>query len=351
MLGVLSALLPRQASGTVLGAIEDGLLGAQVDDGAGQLAATAADTLALGGSNPSGWGSAIARRAADPTMPSTTVERRAATGHTHESVLFIGRPMYLIKRFQPGDILFRQGDPSDHVVLVRSGQADVLREVGEDRILLGTAKEGEFLGEMGVLDERPRSATVRAASVLEVELISRQGFLARVSSDPQLAQKLLVRMSARLRDVEDMLASLHVASAAATDRARAAAASQGVPAIRLEASTYAAMLYVGSEPIRITGLPYVVGREGEIGEPPLPHRPDLAIPDPKPYRLSRSHFCILTEDDAVQVRDLNSELGTIVNEIPLGHDFARDRIALRRGENTVVAGGWDSPYAFTVTLS
>lgn len=259
--------------------------------------------------------------------------------------------MYLLKRFQPGDILFRQGDPSDHVVLVRSGRADVLREVGEDSILLGTAKEGEFLGEMGVLDERPRSATVRAASTLEVELISRQSFLERVSGDPQLAQKLLVRMSARLRDVEDMLASLHVASAEAKEHGRAAAASQGMPAIRLEATTYAAMLYIGSEPIRITGLPYVVGREGEIGEPPLPPGPDLEIPDPKPYRLSRNHFCIMTEDGTVQVRDLNSELGTIVNEIPLGHDFAQDRIALRRGENAVVAGGRGSPYAFTVTLS
>jgi CRP/FNR family transcriptional regulator, cyclic AMP receptor protein len=249
----------------------------------------------------------------------------------------------------PGDILFRQGDPSDHVVLVRSGQADVLREVGEDLILLGTAKEGEFLGEMGVLDERPRSATVRASSALEVELISRQSFLERVSADPQLAQKLLVRMSARLRDVEDMLASLHAASA--QERGRDGAAAKSIPAIRLEASTYAAMLYVGSEPIRITGLPYVVGRAGEVGEASAAHGPDLEIPDPKPYRLSRRHFCIMSEDDAVQVRDLNSELGTLVNEIPLGHDFAQDRVALRWGDNFVVAGGRGSPYAFTVTLS
>jgi CRP/FNR family transcriptional regulator, cyclic AMP receptor protein len=259
--------------------------------------------------------------------------------------------MYLLKRFAPGDILFRQGEPSDHVVLVRSGRADVLREVGDDQILLGTAKEGEFLGEMGVLDKRPRSATVRAASMLEAELISRQSFLERVSADPQLAQKLLVRMSARLRDVEDMLASLHAASAEARARSRDAEAAKAIPTIRLEASTYAAMLYVGSEPIRVTLLPYVVGRGGGAGEAPLRPAPHLEIPDPKPYRLSRQHFCIMSEDATVQVRDLNSELGTIVNDVPLGHDFAQDRVALRRGENLVVAGGRGSPYAFTVTLS
>ena len=257
--------------------------------------------------------------------------------------------MYLLKRFQPGDVLFRQGDPSDHVVLVRSGHAEVLREVGDDSILLGTAKEGEFLGEMGVLDERPRSATVKAASELEVELISRRGFLERVSGDAQLAHRLLVRMSARLRDVEDMLATLHAESAARA-RAAIATASPAIPTIRLEATTYAAMLYVGSEPIRITGLPYVVGRQSDIGEPAMASRPDLEIPDPKPYRLSRQHFCILADDGAVQVRDLNSELGTIVNEIPLGRDFAQDRMPLHQGENAVIAGGRGSPYAFAVTL-
>jgi CRP-like cAMP-binding protein len=265
-------------------------------------------------------------------------------------VLSIGEPMYLLKRFQPGDILFRQGDPSDHVVLVRSGHAEVLREVGEDCILLGTAKEGEFLGEMGVLDERPRSATVRAASELEVELISRRGFLERVSGDAQLAHRLLVRMSARLRDVEDMLATLHSESAEARARAESATVPKATPTIRLAATSYAAMLYVGSEPIRITGLPFVVGRESEVGEPATGNRPDLEIADPKPYRLSRPHFSILAEDGAVQVRDLHSELGTIVNEIPLGHDFAQDRIPLLQGENAVIAGGRGSPYAFAVTL-
>jgi CRP/FNR family transcriptional regulator, cyclic AMP receptor protein len=52
----------------------------------------------------------------------------------------------------------------------------------------------------------------------------------------------------------------------------------------------------------------------------------------------------------MQVRDLNSELGTIVNEIPLGRDFAQDRTPLQHGENAVIAGGRGSPYAFAVTL-
>jgi CRP-like cAMP-binding protein len=63
------------------------------------------------------------------------------------------------RRFETGEILFSQGDPSDFAVLIRSGSADVLRDAGGDAIVLGRVQAGEFVGEMGVLDGQPRSAT------------------------------------------------------------------------------------------------------------------------------------------------------------------------------------------------
>ena len=113
------------------------------------------------------------------------------------------------RRFEAGEALFRQGDPSDVAIQILSGSVDVLREVGADAIVLGTVRAGEFVGEMGVLEGRTRSATVRAAGPVEAELIERQAFLDRVSDEPELARKLLVRMSARLRDVEDTLTRLY----------------------------------------------------------------------------------------------------------------------------------------------
>src|ERR687892_1670236 len=119
------------------------------------------------------------------------------------------------RRFEADEILFRQGDPSDFALLIHSGSVDVLREVGDESIVLGTVRAGEFVGEMGVLEGRERSATVRAAEPVEAELIERQAFLDRVSAEPELARKLLVRMSARLRDVEDMLAQAYASHEAA----------------------------------------------------------------------------------------------------------------------------------------
>ncbi|MEM7022474.1 MAG: cyclic nucleotide-binding domain-containing protein [Pseudomonadota bacterium] len=259
------------------------------------------------------------------------------------------------KHFDRDAILFRQGDPSDNVILIISGSADVLRETGQDAIVLGTVAAGEFVGEMGVLEGRPRSATVRAAEAVEAELIGRQAFFERVSTEPALARKLLVRMSARLRDVEDVLTQLYAAQE--EDRASqqvipaAGAADEAPAAITLTGATYAAKFFIGPDPIPISHLPFTVGRRHDGHEGSSVITPDLAIPEDEPHRLSRAHFSLISDEDRIIVRDLNSTLGTTVNGQPLGRDFPIDSAPLHKGENTIVAGGDGSTFVFTVTLS
>ena len=250
------------------------------------------------------------------------------------------------RRFAAGEVLLREGDPSDEVVLIEAGRAEVLRAAGDGSILLGTVGPGEFIGEMGVLEGRPRSATVRAASEVAAELIAREAFLLRVSRDPALAHKLLLRMSARLRHVEDLLAGLHAAA-----RADAGEQAAGPQAIELVAVSWAAKFYVGLAPIAIAQLPFTVGREAVPNETAPGAAADLAIPEPTPYRLSPLHFRLSAEAGQVWLRDLRSTLGTIVNQVPLGQDFPVDSVPLRRGANAVVAGGVDSPFVFSVNLS
>jgi CRP/FNR family transcriptional regulator, cyclic AMP receptor protein len=250
------------------------------------------------------------------------------------------------RRFAAGEILLREGDPSDSVVLVQAGRVEVLRSVGDEGILLGSAGPGEFIGEMGVLDGRARSATVRAATEVTAELVGREAFLLRISRDPALAHKLLLRMSARLRHVEDLLAAWH---AAARVDGEARVSPAGPWAIELRAVTFAAKFYVGVEPIAISQLPFTVGRRAgpDDGSPTL----DLAIAEPAPYRLSPLHFRLYAEDGQLWLRDLRSALGTIVNQVALGQDFPIDSVPLRRGANSVVAGGVGSPFVFEVTLA
>src|SRR6516162_895252 len=72
--------------------------------------------------------------------------------------------------FAEGQILFREGDTADSVLRLFSGTVDVFRELDGDPVLLGKVGAGQFIGEMGVVENRPRSATARAASEVEVEI-------------------------------------------------------------------------------------------------------------------------------------------------------------------------------------
>jgi len=113
--------------------------------------------------------------------------------------------MTTLSQFKKGDLLLRQGDASDRVLRVRSGEIEVLREVGATSVLLGHVRDGEWLGEMGVIEGRSRSATARAVTDGEAEVLTARQFLERVSSDPALARDLILRLSMRLRRIEDKI--------------------------------------------------------------------------------------------------------------------------------------------------
>jgi CRP/FNR family cyclic AMP-dependent transcriptional regulator len=261
-----------------------------------------------------------------------------------------------LSQFKKGDLLFRQGDASDRVLRVRSGEIEVLREVGGASVLLGHVRDGEWLGEMGVIEGRSRSATARAAADGEVEVLTAGQFLERVSGDPALARDLILRLSIRLRRIEDKVVGdlLHFAHDRSLDGA-AEAASDAVIAddatILVAAQSDALRTRIGAAPIHVAKLPFLVGRVPVEGDAQPLRRPDLLIEDEEPFRLSRQHFVIARSGDRLLVSDLGSELGTMVNGWAIGHHFMRDAEPLRRGENRVVAGGLDSPFEFVVSIS
>jgi CRP-like cAMP-binding protein len=108
-------------------------------------------------------------------------------------------------RFTEGQVLFREGDPPDCVFWVLSGAVHVLREVDGKPILLGTVSGGQFVGEMGVVENRPRSATAQAAGEVEVEILTPTECFDQIASSPQAARELIKRLSQRLREADDRI--------------------------------------------------------------------------------------------------------------------------------------------------
>src|SRR5262245_46825689 len=109
--------------------------------------------------------------------------------------------------FAEGQVLFREGDPADGVFRLLSGTVDILRELDGAPILLGTVGSGQFIGEMGVVENRPRSATARAASEIEAEILTPTEFFDQIAGSPRAARELIQRLSQRLREADDRIVS------------------------------------------------------------------------------------------------------------------------------------------------
>src|ERR1700749_1754266 len=111
------------------------------------------------------------------------------------------------RHFAEGPVLFREGDSPDSVFRLLSGSVDILRELDGEPVLLGTVGAGQFIGEMGVLENRPRNATARAASEVEVEILLPNEVLDQIASSPRAARELIQRLSQRLREADDRIVS------------------------------------------------------------------------------------------------------------------------------------------------
>jgi hypothetical protein len=252
-----------------------------------------------------------------------------------------------------GQVLFREGDPADSVFRLVSGAVDILRELDGDPILLGTVGAGQFIGEMGVVENRPRNATARAASEVEVEILTPTEFLDQIARSPRAARELIQRLSQRLREADDRIVNDERRRSGQAHGTRKDADSQ--TAVELVNNAYLAAKNPWLQrqfhaPLRLGDLPFIVGRGPVAREGLPPLQPDLKLDDTVPFRLSRNHFMIEKRDGNYYVRDLCSTLGTIVNGEPIGDHFRGDDAPLRAGENEVIAGGVDSPFVFSVFI-
>ena len=253
--------------------------------------------------------------------------------------------------FAEGQVLFREGDSPDSVFRLLSGSVDILRELDGDPILLGTVGAGQFIGEMGVVENRPRSATARAASEVEVEILTPTEFFDQITHAPQAARELIQRLSQRLREADDRIVNDERRGGQAHNTHKDAE-SAGVVSVN-NAYLSAKSPWLRRQlhnPLGLGDLPFVVGR-GSVAREGLPSlQPDLKLNDTVPFRLSRNHFMIERRDGSYYVRDLRSTLGTIVNGQSIGEHFRGDDGPLRAGENEVIAGGVDSPFVFSVFI-
>jgi len=100
--------------------------------------------------------------------------------------------------FKPGQELFHQGDEGDAAYLLLSGEADVVADTPSGEVLVATVGQNAIIGEIAILCEVPRTATVRAASQLETLKIEKEHFLRLIREFPDMSVEIMRELGQRL---------------------------------------------------------------------------------------------------------------------------------------------------------
>jgi CRP-like cAMP-binding protein len=93
--------------------------------------------------------------------------------------------------YMEGSALMRQDMPSDEAYLLLSGSAKVVRETKQEPLTLMIAKPGDLLGEMGLVRNRKRSASVIAREDCQVLVITRNAFESLIRGEPEFAFRIM----------------------------------------------------------------------------------------------------------------------------------------------------------------
>jgi CRP/FNR family transcriptional regulator, cyclic AMP receptor protein len=102
------------------------------------------------------------------------------------------------KHFRKGEYIFRQGDPGDVMYAVVEGEVEI--DVNGSQINI--VRSGEVLGEMALIDKKPRSATAIALSDCKVVVIDEQRFNFLMQQTPVFVTQIMKVMSDRIRTMD-----------------------------------------------------------------------------------------------------------------------------------------------------
>ena len=110
--------------------------------------------------------------------------------------------------FAPGEILMRQGDPADCAYVILEGEVEVLASTSSGEFVIAVLGRNAVPGEIGVLTDAPRTATVRAKGPVSTLRISPEVFLRLASGRPDRALHVMRQLSAHIANDLRAMAAL-----------------------------------------------------------------------------------------------------------------------------------------------
>jgi CRP-like cAMP-binding protein len=112
------------------------------------------------------------------------------------------------REFPKGTILFREGEPGREMFVVQTGKVAISKNVGDVEKVLVTLGQGEFFGEMSILNNKPRSATATCADDAKLLVIDSKTFEAMIRGNAEIAIRMIKKLADRLQEADNQIENL-----------------------------------------------------------------------------------------------------------------------------------------------
>jgi len=107
--------------------------------------------------------------------------------------------------YQPGDVLFREGEAGDVMYVIQTGAVRITKNVGGDEKPLAVLGAGEFLGELAILNGKPRTATATVLEPTRCLVIEAKTLESMVARNAEIALRLIKKLAKRLDSADTLI--------------------------------------------------------------------------------------------------------------------------------------------------
>jgi CRP-like cAMP-binding protein len=291
--------------------------------------------------------------------------------------------MITLRQYAPGEAIIRENDKGECAYIIEKGRVEITREKEGRPAHIAYLEAGMTFGEMSMVDDLPRSATVTAVEETMVREVHRDNLYENLASNPETMIKLLKGIFERLRIANTTIARLKeemrlariaetaIPGAARTEETTIPGAVKAeipeaarflfqrakpesdraqpgsVKSVRIEGLTPKAVESLSESPSIFETLPIKVGRKTND---PMVHN-HLEIADRDPLQISRHHVSIIQEGGKVGVLDRGSQLGASVDDERIGGKSDSPGPVFFKGDEGILVLGTDkSPYRYRVQI-
>ncbi|MGC9365243.1 MAG: cyclic nucleotide-binding domain-containing protein [Fidelibacterota bacterium] len=248
-------------------------------------------------------------------------------------------------RYRSGETVIQEGSFGATAYILKSGTVEVLKKTRHENFRLALLEAEEIFGEMGLIEDKPRSASIVAKSEVVVDEITREDFLGLLEDKKSFIIPILRAFFERLRQTNDLVVRLENQIGG-----RSSSPAENITQVRFSGVTKEAAEVIKGKDLVITKFPFKIGRNSNHISDAIFTNNDLSIDDNVPYNVSKNHMSINLHENEMYILDRGSSLGTIVNGKQIGGNISNYKAVLQPGENSVILGSSSSPFQFKIMI-